>query len=77
MVVLVGLGVYPKPILDFINPSIEQTNSIVRDHDPTPSVFEQSQTNATSPCYRYADYQPGGRCVINFVTTAETTGSSN
>jgi len=45
LAVIVALGVYPKPILDFINPSIEQTNSIVRDHDPVPSVPELSQTN--------------------------------
>jgi len=46
MVVIVALGVYPKPILDFINPSVQQTNSVVRTHDPYPSVPERSATNA-------------------------------
>jgi NADH-quinone oxidoreductase subunit M len=44
--VIIALGIYPKPFLDFINPSIEQTNSVVRDHDPTPSVPELSKTNS-------------------------------
>jgi NADH-quinone oxidoreductase subunit M len=38
MAVIVALGVYPKPLLDVINPSVQQTNSVVRGHDPTPSV---------------------------------------
>jgi NADH-quinone oxidoreductase subunit M len=46
MVVIVALGVYPKPLLDIINPSVQQTNSVVRDHDPNPSVPEFSPTNA-------------------------------
>ena len=45
MVVIVGLGVYPKPLLDIINPAVQQTNSVVRSHDPAPSVPEQSATN--------------------------------
>jgi NADH-quinone oxidoreductase subunit M len=45
MVVIVGLGIYPKPLLDAINPAVQQTNSVVRGHDPTPSVPEQSRTN--------------------------------
>jgi NADH-quinone oxidoreductase subunit M len=46
MVVIVGLGVYPKPILDIINPAVVHTNSVVRNHDPIPSVPERSPTNA-------------------------------
>ncbi len=46
MVVIVALGVYPKPLLDIINPAVVQTNSVVRDHDPTPSVPERSATNS-------------------------------
>jgi NADH-quinone oxidoreductase subunit M len=45
MVVIVALGVYPKPLLDIINPAVVQTNAVVRDHDPTPSVPERSATN--------------------------------
>ena len=48
MVVIVALGVYPKPLLDIINPAVVQTNSVVRDHDPTPSVPERSATNSAS-----------------------------
>jgi NADH-quinone oxidoreductase subunit M len=38
--VIVVLGVYPKPLLDAINPAVVQTNSVVRSHDPSPSVPE-------------------------------------
>jgi NADH-quinone oxidoreductase subunit M len=75
MLVIVALGVYPKPILDFINPSVVQTNSVVRDHDPTPSVPESSTTNATSPCYRYEAYAPLSLCVISRTTTVNIGGS--
>jgi NADH-quinone oxidoreductase subunit M len=37
MVVIGVLGVFPKPVLDWINPSVERINVVVRDHDPTPS----------------------------------------
>jgi NADH-quinone oxidoreductase subunit M len=37
MVVLVALGVYPKPLLDVITPSVKGSFSQVRSHDPTPS----------------------------------------
>jgi NADH-quinone oxidoreductase subunit M len=46
MFVIVGLGVYPKPILDIINPAVQSTNSVVRNHDPSPSVPEPSLTNS-------------------------------
>jgi NADH-quinone oxidoreductase subunit M len=54
MVVIVALGVYPKPILDMINPSVEQTNSVVRSHDPIPSVPEQSATNTACGATSYS-----------------------
>jgi NADH-quinone oxidoreductase subunit M len=38
--VIVVLGVYPKPLLDAINPAVVHTNSVVRSHDPSPSVRE-------------------------------------
>src|SRR3954464_9109529 len=38
MVVIVALGVYPKPLLDVINPSVKTTIAPVRSHDPKPSV---------------------------------------
>jgi NADH-quinone oxidoreductase subunit M len=37
MVVIVGLGIYPKPLLDVINPAVQSTNSVVRTHDPAPT----------------------------------------
>jgi NADH-quinone oxidoreductase subunit M len=46
MVVIVALGIYPKPLLDIINPSVQSTNSVVRPTDPPASVFENSPTNA-------------------------------
>jgi NADH-quinone oxidoreductase subunit M len=49
MVVIVALGIYPKPILDIINPSVQSTNAVVRPGgDPAPSVPESSVTN-TAP----------------------------
>ena len=36
--VIVGLGLYPKPLLDAINPAVHSSFSQVRPHDPTPSV---------------------------------------
>jgi NADH-quinone oxidoreductase subunit M len=44
--VIVVLGVYPKPLLDAINPAVVHTNSVVRGHDPRPSVPERSATNS-------------------------------
>jgi NADH-quinone oxidoreductase subunit M len=36
MIVIVGLGIFPKPLLDAINPAVQSTNSVVRSHDPGP-----------------------------------------
>ena len=35
---LIGLGVYPKPVLDLINPAVENTMTTIGQHDPAPSV---------------------------------------
>ncbi|MET7770623.1 NADH-quinone oxidoreductase subunit M [Nocardia sp. NPDC005366] len=35
---LIFLGVYPKPVLDFINPAVSQTLTTIGKHDPVPSV---------------------------------------
>jgi NADH-quinone oxidoreductase subunit M len=52
MAVIVVLGFYPKPLLDAINPAVQQTNQVVRPHgDPTPSVPENSPTNASQLVY--------------------------
>ncbi|WP_197505503.1 NADH-quinone oxidoreductase subunit M [Mycobacterium sp. 852002-51613_SCH5001154] len=32
------LGVYPKPVLDIINPAVENTMTTIGQHDPAPSV---------------------------------------
>jgi NADH-quinone oxidoreductase subunit M len=48
LAVIVVLGVYPKPLLDAINPAVVHTNSVVRSHDPTPSVLESSPTNGNN-----------------------------
>jgi NADH-quinone oxidoreductase subunit M len=38
MAVIVALGIYPKPLLDVINPSVKTSIAPVRSHDPAPSV---------------------------------------
>src|SRR3954464_2075405 len=38
MVVIVALGIYPKPLLDVINPAVKSSFTTVRPHDPAPSV---------------------------------------
>ncbi len=35
---LLGLGVYPKPVLDLINPAVENTMTTIGQHDPAPTV---------------------------------------
>jgi NADH-quinone oxidoreductase subunit M len=37
MAVIVVLGIYPKPLLDVINPAVHSSFTKVRSHDPTPS----------------------------------------
>ncbi len=37
---LLVLGVYPKPALDVINPAVEQTLTIIDQHDPEPTLAE-------------------------------------
>ena len=45
MVVIVALGVYPKPILDMINPAVVSTNHVVRPTgDPPPTVATDPST---------------------------------
>jgi NADH-quinone oxidoreductase subunit M len=45
LAIIVALGVYPKPLLDIINPSVQSTNSVVRPAgDPKPSVPEAGPT---------------------------------
>jgi NADH-quinone oxidoreductase subunit M len=46
MVVIFALGIYPKPLLDIINPAVHDTNAVVRLHDPVPPVYEFSPTNS-------------------------------
>jgi NADH-quinone oxidoreductase subunit M len=35
---LLVLGVYPKPVLDIINPAVGNTMSTIGQYDPAPSV---------------------------------------
>jgi len=37
LAVIVALGVYPKPLLDVINPAVHSSFTNVRSHDPAPS----------------------------------------
>jgi len=38
LAIIVVLGIYPKPLLDAINPAVKHTFTNVRSHDPAPSV---------------------------------------
>jgi hypothetical protein len=57
-----------------INPSVEQTNSVVRDHDPIPSVPEQSATN--SACGDGGPTYPGTYRLLNGVPMADAYSST-
>ncbi|WP_297602178.1 proton-conducting transporter membrane subunit, partial [Mycobacterium sp.] len=35
---LLVLGIYPKPVLDIINPAVENTMTTIGQHDPKPTV---------------------------------------
>jgi NADH-quinone oxidoreductase subunit M len=41
--IIVALGFFPKPVLDVINPSVQQTLSRVQMQDPQPTVAEKGQ----------------------------------
>jgi NADH-quinone oxidoreductase subunit M len=55
--VIVALGVYPKPLLDVINPAVHSTFLNVRPHDPVPSVPVSGQLGFFS----YSPLPSGGR----------------
>jgi NADH-quinone oxidoreductase subunit M len=40
LAVLLGLGVYPKPVLDMVDPTVAHTLTVVGQHDPAPTVAE-------------------------------------
>jgi NADH-quinone oxidoreductase subunit M len=44
---IIGLGFYPKPVLDVVNPSVNTTLQHVQKQDPPPTV--QSGTLANAP----------------------------
>ncbi|WP_280394878.1 NADH-quinone oxidoreductase subunit M [Nocardia brasiliensis] len=46
---LLFLGVYPKPVLNFINPAVSQTLTTIGKHDPAPTIPEAGKAD-----------QPGG-----------------
>jgi NADH-quinone oxidoreductase subunit M len=58
MVVIVALGIYPKPILDIIDPAVQSTNAVVRQQDPIPSVPEASATNSACTIHGFFSYSP-------------------
>ena len=53
LAIIIGLGVYPKVLLDVINPAVERTMIQVGQHDPTPVVplerGARQMNAATSP----------------------------
>src|SRR6266498_2303114 len=44
---IIALGVYPKPVIDVINPAVRQTITQVHAKDPAPSVSRASRGNDT------------------------------
>ena len=48
VVLIIGLGVYPKPVLDVINPAVQSTMSTVHATDPVPAHPAAAQ-NGTQP----------------------------
>src|SRR6201996_4247153 len=46
---LIVLGVYPKPVLDVINPAVENTMTTIGQHDPAPSVPVGGSAPAQAP----------------------------
>jgi NADH-quinone oxidoreductase subunit M len=38
IVLLLVLGIYPKPVLDIINPAVGNTMTVIGQHDPAPTV---------------------------------------
>jgi NADH-quinone oxidoreductase subunit M len=38
MALLLVLGIYPKPVLEIINPAVENTMTTIGQHDPAPTV---------------------------------------
>jgi NADH-quinone oxidoreductase subunit M len=49
MALLILLGVYPKPVLDVINPAVENTMTTIGQHDPAPSVPPGTSKPAPEP----------------------------
>ncbi|MCV7099212.1 NADH-quinone oxidoreductase subunit M [Mycobacterium palustre] len=46
---LIALGVYPKPVLDLINPAVANTMTTIGQHDPAPSVRPGTPGTAQAP----------------------------
>jgi NADH-quinone oxidoreductase subunit M len=46
---LIGLGVYPKPVLELINPAVANTMTTIGQHDPAPRVPPGTAEPAQAP----------------------------
>jgi NADH-quinone oxidoreductase subunit M len=46
---LLVLGIYPKPVLDIVNPAVENTMNTIGQHDPKPTVPVRSPRPADLP----------------------------
>jgi NADH-quinone oxidoreductase subunit M len=40
LALLLVLGIYPKPVLDVIDPAVGHTLTVIDQHDPAPAVAE-------------------------------------
>jgi NADH-quinone oxidoreductase subunit M len=43
LAIIVALGFFPQPVLDVINPSVDQTMTLVGSTDPVPAVAESGK----------------------------------
>ena len=43
LAIIIALGVFPNTLLDIINPSVDQTMSVVGSSDPAPAVAESGK----------------------------------
>jgi NADH-quinone oxidoreductase subunit M len=43
LAIIVALGFFPQPVLDVINPSVDQTLTLVGSTDPVPAVAESGK----------------------------------
>ena len=56
---IIATGVYPKPVLDIINPAVRQTLAQVQSSDPVPAVQQKQAAAAALQARRSSTVSPG------------------